>query len=149
MSRVAIVTGGSRGIGAAISIALKEAGYSVAANYAGNDEAAARFKDETGIPVYKWSVADYDACVEGIKQVEAEQTTSSGLVIPDTAKEKPQEGEVIAVGPGRVSDDGNRIPMELAKGDRVIYSKFAGTEYKDGDDELLILRESDILAKIG
>ncbi|MAS04502.1 MAG: beta-ketoacyl-ACP reductase [Ahrensia sp.] len=72
MSRVAIVTGGSRGIGAAISIALKEAGYSVAANYAGNDEAAARFKDETGIPVYKWSVADYDACVEGIKQVEAD-----------------------------------------------------------------------------
>jgi len=72
MSRVAIVTGGSRGIGAAISIALKEAGYSVAANYAGNDEAAAKFKDETGIPVYKWSVADYDACVEGIKQVEAD-----------------------------------------------------------------------------
>jgi len=72
MSRVAIVTGGSRGIGAAISVALKEAGYSVAANYAGNDEAAARFKDETGIPVYKWSVADYDACVEGIKQVEAD-----------------------------------------------------------------------------
>ncbi|MBW8908176.1 MAG: acetoacetyl-CoA reductase [Mesorhizobium sp.] len=62
MSKVAIVTGGSRGIGAAISIALKNAGYSVAANYAGNDEAAARFKAETGIPVYKWSVADYDAC---------------------------------------------------------------------------------------
>jgi len=72
MSRVAIVTGGSRGIGAAISIALKEAGFSVAANYAGNDEAAAKFKDETGIPVYRWSVADYDACVEGIKQVEAD-----------------------------------------------------------------------------
>ena len=72
MSRVAIVTGGSRGIGAAISIALKEAGYSVAANYAGNDEAANKFKDETGIPVYKWSVADYDACVAGIAQVEAD-----------------------------------------------------------------------------
>ena len=72
MSRVAIVTGGSRGLGAAISIALKEAGYSVAANYAGNDEAAARFKDETGIPVYKWSVADYDACAAGIAQVEAD-----------------------------------------------------------------------------
>ena len=83
-----------------------------------------------------------------VKTLEAEQTTASGLVIPDTAKEKPQEGEVIAVGPGRVSDDGNRIPMELSKGDKVIYSKFAGTEYKDGDDELLILRESDILAKI-
>ena len=72
MARVALVTGGSRGIGAAISIALKEAGYAVAANYAGNDEAAAKFKDETGIPVFKWSVADYDACAAGIAQVEAE-----------------------------------------------------------------------------
>jgi len=72
MARVALVTGGTRGIGAAISKALKAAGYSVAANYAGNDEAAAKFKDETGIPVYKWSVADYDACVEGAKKVEAE-----------------------------------------------------------------------------
>jgi acetoacetyl-CoA reductase len=72
MSRVALVTGGTRGIGAAISIALKEAGCSVAANYAGNDEAAGKFKDESGIPVYKWSVADYDACAAGIKQVEAD-----------------------------------------------------------------------------
>ena len=72
MARVAVVTGGSRGIGAAISIALKEAGYSVAANYAGNDEAAAKFKAETGIPVYKWSVADYDACKAGVAQVEAD-----------------------------------------------------------------------------
>ena len=72
MSRVALVTGGSRGIGAAISVALKEAGYRVAANYAGNDEAAGKFKAETGIPVYKWSVADYEACAEGIRQVEAD-----------------------------------------------------------------------------
>ena len=72
MSRVALVTGGSRGIGAAISIALKEAGYKVAANYAGNDEAAAKFKEETGIGVYKWSVADYDACKDGIAKVEAD-----------------------------------------------------------------------------
>ena len=72
MSRVALVTGGSRGIGAAISKGLKEAGYKVAANYAGNDDAAQRFKSETGVPVFKWSVADYDACVAGIKQVEAE-----------------------------------------------------------------------------
>ncbi|MEQ8308868.1 MAG: acetoacetyl-CoA reductase [Hoeflea sp.] len=72
MSKVAIVTGGSRGIGAAISVALKEAGYTVAANYAGNDEAAAKFTAETGIKTYKWSVADYDACVAGIKQVEEE-----------------------------------------------------------------------------
>ena len=72
MARVALVTGGSRGIGAAISKALKEAGYTVAANYAGNDEAAAKFKEETGIPVYKWSVADYEACNAGIAQVEAD-----------------------------------------------------------------------------
>ena len=83
-----------------------------------------------------------------VKPSEGDQTTKGGIYLPDTAKEKPQEGEVVAVGPGRVSEDGKRIPMDLAKGDKVIYSKFAGTEYKDGDDELLILRESDILAKI-
>ena len=70
MSKVALVTGGTRGIGAAICHALKEAGYTVAANYAGNDEAANAFREETGIPVYKWSVADYDACVAGIREVE-------------------------------------------------------------------------------
>jgi acetoacetyl-CoA reductase len=72
MGRVALVTGGSRGIGAAISVALKDAGYTVAANYAGNDDAAKKFTDETGIKTYKWSVADYDACAGGIKQVEDE-----------------------------------------------------------------------------
>src|SRR5690606_24433839 len=72
MSRTAIVTGGSRGIGAAISMALKNAGYKVAANYAGNDEAASNFNAETGIPVYRWSVADYDACAAGVAQVEAD-----------------------------------------------------------------------------
>jgi acetoacetyl-CoA reductase len=72
MARVALVTGGTRGIGAAISKALKAAGYKVAASYAGNDEAAAKFKEETGIPVYKWDVASFDACAEGIKKVEAE-----------------------------------------------------------------------------
>jgi len=72
MSKVAIVTGGTRGIGAAISLALQAAGYKVAANYAGNDEAAAKFTTETGIPAYKWSVADYDACAEGIAKVEAD-----------------------------------------------------------------------------
>jgi len=72
MSRVALVTGGSRGIGAAISKALQAAGYTVAANYAGNDEAAAKFTAETGIKTFKWSVADYDACAEGIAKVEAE-----------------------------------------------------------------------------
>ena len=72
MSKVALVTGGSRGIGAAISRALMEAGYTVAATYAGNDDAAKAFTEETGIKTYKWSVADYDACAEGIKQIEAE-----------------------------------------------------------------------------
>ena len=72
MARVALVTGGTRGIGAAISKALKDAGYKVAASYAGNDEAAAKFKTETGIPVYKWDVGVFDACGEGIKKVEAE-----------------------------------------------------------------------------
>ena len=72
MARTAIVTGGSRGIGAAVSTALRDAGYRVAANYAGNDEAAEKFKSETGIPVYKWSVADYDACADGISKVEAD-----------------------------------------------------------------------------
>ena len=72
MARVALVTGGSRGIGAAISRALKDAGYQVAANYAGNDEAAKAFTEETGIRAFKWSVADFDACAEGIRQVEAE-----------------------------------------------------------------------------
>lgn len=83
-----------------------------------------------------------------IKPIEQEQQTKGGIYLPDTAKEKPQEGEVVAVGPGRMTDEGNRIAMEIAVGDRVIYSKYAGTEYKDGDEEYLILRESDILAKI-
>lgn len=83
-----------------------------------------------------------------VKPTEQEQTTKGGIYLPDTAKEKPQEGEIVAVGPGRVTDDGNRIPMELGVGDRVIYSKFAGTEYKEDDDEYLIMRESDVLAKI-
>ncbi|HRO15293.1 MAG TPA: SDR family NAD(P)-dependent oxidoreductase, partial [Paracoccus sp. (in: a-proteobacteria)] len=72
MAKVAVVTGGSRGIGAAISKALKEAGYEVAANYAGNDDAARAFTEETGIRTYKWSVADHDACAQGIKQIEAD-----------------------------------------------------------------------------
>ena len=83
-----------------------------------------------------------------IKPMEQESTTKGGIFLPDTAKEKPQEGEIVAAGPGRVTDDGTRIPMELSVGDKVIYSKYAGTEYKDGDDEYLILRESDVLAKL-
>ena len=81
-----------------------------------------------------------------IKQVEAEQTTASGLVIPDSAKEKPQEGEVLAVGPGRVDDNGNRVPLDVAVGDKVIYSKYGGTEVKYAGEEYLILSARDILA---
>ena len=83
-----------------------------------------------------------------IKPMEQEAQTRGGILLPDTAKEKPQEGEVVAVGPGRVADDGSRIAMELTIGDKVIYSKYAGTEYEDGDEEYLIMRESDVLAKI-
>ena len=83
-----------------------------------------------------------------IKTVEAEQTTASGLVIPDTAKEKPQEGEVVAVGPGRVDDNGNRVPIDVAVGDLVIYSKYGGTEVKYGGEELLVLSARDVLAII-
>lgn len=82
-----------------------------------------------------------------IKPSEREEVTKSGLVLPDTAKEKPQEGEVVAVGLGRVGDDGKRIAMEVKKGDKVVYSKYAGTEFKEEDIEYLIVRESDILAK--
>jgi chaperonin GroES len=77
---------------------------------------------------------------------EAESRTPSGLVIPDTAKEKPQIGEVIAVGPGARDEDGDRIPMDVSIGDRVLYSKFAGTEIKLESDEHLVLSERDILA---
>ena len=83
-----------------------------------------------------------------LKPTSGEERTASGIVLPDTAKEKPQEGEVIAVGPGRVSEDGKRIAMELVKGEHVLFSKYAGTEVKDGDQEFVILRESDVLAKI-
>ena len=83
-----------------------------------------------------------------IKPSDEEEVTKGGLILPDTAKEKPQEGEVLAVGPGRLDDSGKRVSMEVKVGDMVVYSKYAGTEYKDGDDEYLIMRESDVLAKI-
>lgn len=79
---------------------------------------------------------------------QAETTTASGIVIPDTAKEKPQEGTVLAVGPGRVDDNGNRIPLDVAEGDVVIYSKYGGTEVKYGGEEYLILSARDVLAKV-
>ena len=76
-----------------------------------------------------------------------EQVSAGGIYIPDTAKEKPQEGKVVAVGPGKMADDGTRLPMEIEVGDTVVYSKYAGTEYKEGEVDYLILREDDILFK--
>jgi len=85
-----------------------------------------------------------------VKALDAEQTTASGLVIPDTAKEKPQEGEVIAVGAGRWNEDGDeRIPLDISVGDKVIYSKYGGTEVKYSGEEYLILSARDVLAVIG
>lgn len=83
-----------------------------------------------------------------VQIVEAEQTTASGLVIPDTAKEKPQEAKVIAVGPGRIDDKGNRVPVDVAEGDVVIFSKYGGTEVKYGGAEYLILSARDVLAVV-
>ncbi len=84
-----------------------------------------------------------------VKALEAETTTASGLVIPDSAKEKPQEGEVLAVGPGRIDDKGNRVPLDVAVGDKVIYSKYGGTEVKYQGEEFLILSARDVLAVVG
>ena len=83
-----------------------------------------------------------------IQTVEAEQTTSFGLVLPDTAKEKPKEGKVVAVGPGRIDDNGKRVPVDVAEGDLVIYSKYGGTEVKYDGEEYLILSARDILAVV-
>jgi len=82
-----------------------------------------------------------------IKPTPKEEVSRGGIVLPDTAKEKPQEGEIIAVGSGKLTEDGKRLPMDVVVGDKVIYSKYAGTEFKDDDEELVIMRESDILAK--
>ena len=83
-----------------------------------------------------------------VQPAEREETTKSGIVIPDTAKEKPQRGTIIAVGEGRRDDDGDRIPMDVAVGDTVLFAKYAGTEFKLEDEEYLILSEKDILAKV-
>ena len=81
-----------------------------------------------------------------VRPKQKEEVTKSGIVLPGTAQEKPQEGEVIAVGPGRVLDDGKRLEMELKVGQSVLYAKYAGTEFKIEEDELLVLREADVLA---
>ncbi len=83
-----------------------------------------------------------------VKAVEEEETTASGIVLPDTAKEKPQRGRVLAVGPGSRNDKGEIVPLDVAEGDEIIFSKYGGTEVKLGSDDVLILRESDVLAKV-
>ena len=83
-----------------------------------------------------------------VEVLEEEETTTSGIVLPDTAKEKPQRGKVLAVGPGSRNDSGELVPMDVAEGDEIIFSKYGGTEVKLGTDEYLILRESDVLAKV-
>ena len=83
-----------------------------------------------------------------MRAIEEEETTASGLVLPDTAKEKPQKGLVLAVGDGKLDEDGERTPLDVAEGDEVLYSKYGGTEITVDGDELLVLRESDVLAKV-
>jgi chaperonin GroES len=83
-----------------------------------------------------------------VRALEEDETTASGLVLPDTAKEKPQRGEVLAVGEGTKTDEGTRIALDVAKGDVVLYSKYGGTEIKVDGEDLLVLRESDVLAKV-
>ena len=81
-----------------------------------------------------------------VKPTPREEMTKSGIVLPDTAKEKPQEGEILAVGPGKILDDGKREPMDVKEGDKVLYAKYAGTEFKVDEEELLIVSQKDILA---
>ncbi len=83
-----------------------------------------------------------------VKAVEEEETTASGIVLPDTAKEKPQRGKVLAVGDGKFGDDNERVPIDVNEGDEVLYSKYGGTEIKVDGEDLLVLRESDVLAKV-
>lgn len=83
-----------------------------------------------------------------LETIEKEEVTASGIVLPDSAKEKPQEGRIVAVGSGRLDDNGNRVALEVAEGNRVIFAKYSGTEVKQGEKEYLIVRESDILAVV-
>ena len=83
-----------------------------------------------------------------VQAIEEEQTTASGLVLPDTAKEKPQKGKIVAIGDGKLDENGKRIPLEVKEGDEVLYSKYGGTEIKIDGEDLLVLRESDVLAKV-
>jgi chaperonin GroES len=104
-------------------------------------------KEVTDMPVKKSKLQPLGDRVV-VKRLDEEQKTKGGIIVPDTAKEKPQQAEVVAVGPGRISDEGKRIAPEVKKGDKVLFGKYSGTEITVGDDELLILREEDILAII-
>ena len=84
-----------------------------------------------------------------VKRLEEEQQTKGGIIVPDTAKEKPQQGKIVEVGPGRMTEDGKRIPPDVKKGNKVLFGKYSGTEISVGDEEYLILREEDILAIVG
>jgi chaperonin GroES len=83
-----------------------------------------------------------------VEPIEEESQTASGIILPETAKEKPQEGRILAAGPGRLTEDGQRLPMEVNEGDKVLFARYAGTEIKLGDKDLLIMRESDVLALV-
>jgi chaperonin GroES len=83
-----------------------------------------------------------------VQAIDEDETTASGIVLPDTAKEKPQKGKVLAVGDGKIDDNGNRQPLDVSEGDEVLYSKYGGTEIKIEGEDLLVLRESDVLAKL-
>ena len=83
-----------------------------------------------------------------VRAVEEEETTASGIVLPDTAKEKPQRGKVLAAGDGKLNDEGERVPLDVSEGDEVLYSKYGGTEIVVDGEDLLVLRESDVLAKV-
>ena len=83
-----------------------------------------------------------------VRAIEEEETTAGGILLPDTAREKPQKGKVLAVGDGKIDDHGQRVPLDVAEGDEVLYSKYGGTEIKIDGEDLLVLRESDVLAKV-
>jgi chaperonin GroES len=108
---------------------------------------SARMGEETSVADIKTKVRPLGDRIL-VRRVEEEEVQRGGIIIPDTAKEKPQQGEVLAVGPGRVTDDGKRLPIEVKVGDRILMGKYAGTEVKLDGEECLILREDDVLAII-
>ena len=107
-------------------------------------EKEAHVAKKTAAPIRLQPLADRIV----VRPIKREEVTKGGIVLPDTAQEKPQDGEVIAVGPGKLTDDGKRLPMDVKEGDKIIFTRYAGTEIRLEDEELLILRDSDVLAKV-